>query len=113
MRHHGIEPQPPRIFLRDRCANDAGRMPHDERHLLWRAERCGDDEIALPLAVIIIGYDDEFALGDGINGFLDTHWHTFQIETRSRTCKKKDRLLSFLLEKPIVEISNPLGRKLV
>ena len=36
-RHHRFEMQPPRFILRQRRADDAGRMPDDEGHLLGRA----------------------------------------------------------------------------
>ncbi len=35
-----------------------------------RAERGRDDQIALALAVVIVGDDDEFALGKGLQNFL-------------------------------------------
>jgi hypothetical protein len=50
-------------------------MADDERHLLRRAERRGDDQIALALAVIIVSDDDEFALGKRLQNFLDSIGH--------------------------------------
>ena len=74
-RNHGREPQPPRVFLGDRRADNTGRVTDDERHLLSRAKRRRDDQIALPLPVIIIGDDDEFAAGKGLQDFLDRIGH--------------------------------------
>ena len=70
-RHHRIEMKPPRLFRGDRCANDAGRMADDERHLLRRAKRRGDEEIALVLAVVVVGDNDELAAREGGHGSPD------------------------------------------
>jgi hypothetical protein len=50
-------------------------MADDERHLLGRAKRGRDDEIALALPIVIIGDDDEFAAGKGLQDFLDRIGH--------------------------------------
>ena len=75
VRHHRIEPQPARILGGDRRADDAGGMADDEGHLLGGAERGRDDQIALALAVVIIGDDDDFAVGKGLQNFLDRIGH--------------------------------------
>ena len=65
-----------RIFLRDRRANDAGGMADDERHFFRRAQRGRDDQIALTLAVVIVGNHDKLALGEGMQNFLDRVGHS-------------------------------------
>ena len=75
MRHHRIEPQPARVFAGDRRADDAGGVADDERHLLGRAQRGRDDQIALAFPVVIVGDDDEFAAGKGLQDFLDRIGH--------------------------------------
>ena len=54
-------------------------MADDERHLLGGAERGGDDQIALALAVVVIGHDDELAPGKGLQDFLDRIGHVLKI----------------------------------
>ena len=71
VRHHRVEPQPARILAGDRRADDARGVADDERHLLRGAQRRRDDQIALALAVFVIGDDDEFAVGKGLQNFLD------------------------------------------
>ena len=73
---HRIEPQPPRILGRDRRADDAGGVADDERHLLRGAERGRDDQIALALAVVVIGHDDELAPGEGLQHVRNRIGHT-------------------------------------
>ena len=75
MRHHRIEPQPAGVVGGDRRADDAGGMADNERHLLRGAERGRDDQIALALPVVIVGNDDEFTLGKGLQNFLDRIGH--------------------------------------
>ena len=75
MRHHRIEPQPARVFAGDRRADDARGVADDERHLLGGAQRRRDDQIALAFAVVVIGDDDEFAMGKGLQNFLDRIGH--------------------------------------
>jgi hypothetical protein len=50
-------------------------MADDERHLFRRAERRRDDQIALALAIVVVGNDDEFTLGKGLQNFLDSIGH--------------------------------------
>ena len=83
MRHHRIEPQPARVFVRDRCADDAGGVADDEGHLLGGAQRRRDNQIALAFAVLVIGDDDEFAAGKGLQNFRDRIGH--QIKSRIRS----------------------------
>ena len=69
-RHHGIEVQALGFLRRQRRADDAGGVADDERHLLGRAERRRDEQIALVLAVVVVGDDHDLALGEGgDNGF--------------------------------------------
>ena len=78
VRHHRIEPQPARVLGGDRRADDAGGVADDERHLLGGAERGRDDQIALALPVVVVGDDDEFAPGKGLQNFLDRIGHFSQ-----------------------------------
>ena len=66
MRDHRVEPQPARVLGRERRADDAGGMADDERHLVGGAVRGRDDQIALALAIVVVGDDDQFALGKGL-----------------------------------------------
>ena len=50
-------------------------MADDEGHLLRRAERGGADQIALVLAIVIIGDDDDLAARDGFDRFRDGMGH--------------------------------------
>ena len=61
-----------RLFLRERRAHDARRMADDERHFLQRAQRRGDEKIALVLAVVIIGDDHHLSPGEGGDDRIDT-----------------------------------------
>jgi hypothetical protein len=79
-RHHRIEPQPPRLVDRQRRADDARGVPDDERHLLRRAQRGGDEQVALVLAVVVIGDHEHLAAGKGGNGFINAEMG-FQHET--------------------------------
>jgi hypothetical protein len=47
-------------------------MTDDERHLFRRAQARRNKQIALVLAVVVIGHDDEFATCKGSDGGLDT-----------------------------------------
>jgi hypothetical protein len=67
-RHHGVEPQPLGLVEWQRRADDAAAMADDKGHLLRRAQRGGDDQIALVLAVIIIGDNDDLAAREGLDG---------------------------------------------
>ena len=63
--------QPPRLIRRQRRANDAGGMADHEGHLLRRAERGGDEQIALVFAVVVIGDDNDLAALEGGDGLVD------------------------------------------
>ena len=43
-------------------------MADDEGHLLRRRVHRGDDQVALVLAVVVIGDDDDLATGEGVDG---------------------------------------------
>ncbi len=75
MRHHRIEPQPARVFGCDRRADDARGVADDKRHLVGGAQRRRDDQVALAFAVFVVGDDDEFAVGEGVQDFLDRIGH--------------------------------------
>ena len=70
-RHHGIEMQVARLLDAERRADDARRVADDEGHLLRRAERGGDEQVALVLAVVVVGHDDDLALGEGLDRRID------------------------------------------
>jgi hypothetical protein len=70
-RHHRGEMQSLGQLRIERRADDAGRVADDERHLLGRAERGGDEQVALVLAIVIVGDDHDLALGEGGNDGLD------------------------------------------
>ena len=73
--HHRIEPQAPRLARRQRRTDDAAGVADDEGHLLRRAERGCDDEVALVLAIVVIGDDDDLAAGEGFDGLGDIVEH--------------------------------------
>ncbi len=75
MGHHRIEPEAARVLGGHRRADDAGGMADDERHLLGGAERGGDDQIALALAVLVVGDDHELTPGKGLQDFLNVIGH--------------------------------------
>ena len=54
-------------------------MADDERHLFGGAQRGRDNQIALALAILVIGDDDEFAVGKGLQNFLDRIGHLFKV----------------------------------
>jgi len=47
-------------------------------HLVGSAQRRRDDQVALALAVLVIGNDDEFAVGEGLQNFLDRIGHSLR-----------------------------------
>jgi hypothetical protein len=51
----------------------------DECHLLGGTKRGRDDQIALAFPVVIIGDDDEFAIGKSLQNFLDRIGHFLNI----------------------------------
>src|SRR6266566_270932 len=71
-RHHRIEMQPVRFLRGKRRANDARRVADDECHLFGRAQACGDKQVALALAIVVIGDDDKLAAREGTYGRADT-----------------------------------------
>ena len=56
------------VLQRQRRADHAAAMADDEGHFLGGAERGRDDEIALVLAVVVVGHDDDFAARDRLDG---------------------------------------------
>ena len=71
-RHHRIEMQPARFLRGKRRANDARRVADDECHLFGRAQACGDKQVALALAIVVIGNDDKLAAREGTYGRADS-----------------------------------------
>ena len=63
--------QPPRFVRRQRRADDARSVSDDKRHLLGRAQRGRNEQIALVLAVVVIGDDDDLAAGKSGRGRSD------------------------------------------
>jgi hypothetical protein len=53
------------FLRRKRRADDARGIANDERHLLRRAERRGDEQVAFVLAVVVVGHDHDLAPGEG------------------------------------------------
>ena len=64
--------QPPGDLAGQRRADDAGGMADDKGHLLRRRVRRREDQVALVLTVVVIGYDDDFAAGESIDRLPDT-----------------------------------------
>src|SRR6202022_4872655 len=58
-----------------RRADDARGVADDKRHLLGGAQRRRDEQVALAFAIVVIGDDDEFAVGEGMQNFLDRIGH--------------------------------------
>ena len=71
-RHHGIELQLAGMLAAERGADDAGSVADDEGHLLRRAKAGGDEQVALVLAVVIVGDDHDLAFGEGLDRRIDT-----------------------------------------
>ena len=71
VRHHRREAQPLRGFARQRYADDAAGVPDDERHLFRRGVDGGKDEIALVLAIVVVGNDHELAAREGFDDGVD------------------------------------------
>src|SRR5215211_56584 len=59
------------VAKRQRRADDAAGVADDERHLLRRAQRRRDGEVALALAVLVVGHDDDLAAGEGLDRLGD------------------------------------------
>jgi hypothetical protein len=63
--------QPARFLRGKRRANNARRVADDECHLFGRAQTCGDKQVALALAIVVIGDDDKLAAREGTYGRAD------------------------------------------
>ena len=70
-RDHRIEMQTPRLVRAERGADNARGVADDERHLLRRAQARRDEQVALVLAVVVIGDDNDFAARKGGDGGAD------------------------------------------
>jgi hypothetical protein len=75
VRDHRVEPEPPRVLGGDRGADDARGVPDDEGHLVGGAKRGGNDQVALALAVVVVGHDDDLAIGEGLQDFRNWMGH--------------------------------------
>ena len=60
--------QAPRGVPRQRRADDAAGIANDEGHLLRSRMDRGEHEIALVLAVVVVGDGNDLALGKGLDG---------------------------------------------
>jgi hypothetical protein len=81
-RDHRSEVQPPRIVAGQRNADDAAAIADDERHLLGCAKRSGDDQVALVLAIVVIGDGDDLATGESLDGVCDGIEHVESLKAR-------------------------------
>ena len=61
---HGIEVQALGVLRRQGRADDAGGMADDEGHFLRRAQRRRHEQVALVLAVVVVGDHDDLAAGE-------------------------------------------------
>ena len=60
-----------RLLGAERRADDARRIADDEGHLLRRAERSRDEQVALVLAVVVVGDHNDLAFGKGLDRGID------------------------------------------
>ncbi len=60
-----------RQLARHRRAHDAGGVADDEGHLLRRGVHRGHHEVALVLAIVVVGDDDDLAAREGFDGCGD------------------------------------------
>ena len=65
---HRREAQAVRGLGGQRRADDAAGVADDEGHLLGRGVHCGEHEIALVLAVVVVGDDHDLAASEGLDG---------------------------------------------
>ena len=80
--------EPSGVGNRQRSADDAATVADDERHLLRRAHRGGDDHVALVLPVVVVGHDDDLAAGERLDGFSDGMAHVVPL-SRCRRGEEK------------------------
>ncbi len=69
---HRRQIQPPCDLAGQRRTDDAAGMADNERHLFRRRVHRGEDQIALVLAVVIVGDDDDLAGGERLDRLADT-----------------------------------------
>jgi hypothetical protein len=79
LRYHQIEMQAARELRAERRTDDAGCIADDEGHLFRRAERGSHEQVALVLAIVVVGDHDNLALGECLDRGFDTlvtvgHW---------------------------------------
>ena len=71
----GARLQPARVVAGQRRADDAAAVADDEGHLLGRAQRGGDDHVALVFAIVVVGDDDDLAARERFDGLTDRVRH--------------------------------------
>ena len=72
------------------CPRKGKYAPYTDQ--MMREERSRDDQIALAFPVVVIGDDDEFTLGKGLQNFLDRIGHF--LKTRALCWKCISRTLA-------------------
>ena len=87
-RHHRSEVQPPRVLAGQRHADDAAAIADDEGHLLGGAKRSGDDQVALVLAIVVVGDGDDLAASESLDGVCDWIGHVGSIGSGRRGGEK-------------------------
>ena len=71
LRNHRIQVQTTCLLGTERRAHNSRGVSDDEGHLIGRAVRGRNEEIAFIFAVIVVGHDDDFALGEGLDRDFD------------------------------------------
>ena len=68
---HWVEPEFTGAFARDRSAEKARCVVQKERHLFGCGELSGHDQVALVLTVLVINHDDNLAVANRFDGFIN------------------------------------------
>src|SRR5262249_29138590 len=71
LRHHRLKMKAARLIGTERGADNARRVADNERHFVGRAMRGRHEEIAFVFAVVVVGDDDDFAVGEGLDRGFD------------------------------------------
>ena len=95
LEHHALEAELLRAFIRDGRADESASVRGHEVHRVRRNFFGGHHEVALVLAIGVVGDDDEFAGADVFENFFDRielringHW-LISTETRSGQRRKE------------------------